>query len=325
MSTRQFVFEQEHRALWAAFEAQLQQLESSKKPLDAEAALGFGRDYGRVCHHLALANDRHYSGGLSAYLQNLAERGHKQLYRHQGRSLWQQFKHFVVRDFPQSVRAQKALVLWAHALFYLPLFAALLLVALHPPLLAKWAGADVGAQAAESYREMAAQYAEGVNREAWKNGAMFGFYVFNNIGIAFQSFAGGLLLGIGAIYVMVYNGLMIGGIMGYMLHEPAGTAFYSFIVAHGAFELTGLVLAGAGGLRLGLALLMPQGLSRRDALRVQGGEAIKLMSGAFLLLALAALVEAFWSPLTSIPLAVKFVVGPVLWLLVYTYLWRAGR
>ena len=154
---------------------------------------------------------------------------------------------------------------------------------------------------------------------------MFGFYVFNNIGIAFQSFAGGLLFGIGAVYTTVYNGFIIGGIMGYMLHEPSALAFYSFVSAHGAFELTGLVLAAAGGLRLGLALLAPQGLSRKDALRQQGAVAVKLMSGAFLLLALAALVEGFWSPLTSIPIALKFAVGTLLWLLVYAYLWRAGR
>lgn len=322
---KQLFFEQQYQMLWQHFEHQLQQLENRSGHLDIESARRFSGDYSLICHHLALANDRQYSGGLSSYLQNLAERGHKQLYRRQSSGLWARFGHFVRRDFPQTVRAQIGPVLWAHALFYLPLLLAFLLVALHPPLLSQWAGADIGADMAENYAEMAAQYADRINRPAWENWAMFGFYVFNNIGIAFQSFAGGLLFGIGSIYTTAYNGLIIGGVMGYMLHQPSALAFYSFIAAHGAFELTGLVLAAAGGLRLGLALLSPQGLPRKDALRVQGAVAVRLMSGAFLLLAVAALVEGFWSPLTSVPIALKLGAGVLMWLLVYGYLWRAGR
>lgn len=85
------------------------------------------------------------------------------------------------------------------------------------------------------------------------------------------------------------------------------------------------MLAAAGGLRLGAALLRPQGLSRRDALRIQGKQAVMLMNGAFLMLFIAALIEGFWSPLTSIPMWLKYAVAAVLWLLVYAYLLFAGR
>lgn len=322
---RQMAFEAQHRAEWQAFEAALERLEKKAQQTAAKDLRRFSRQYSLICHHLALSQDRHYSGGLSDYLQQLAERGHKQLYRYQGGGLWRRFADFVTRDFPRTVRAQKNVVLWAHALFYVPLLAALLLVALHPPLLEQMAGADVGGQAAESYADMAAQYADRENRPAAQDWMMFGFYIFNNISIAFQSFVGGLLFGIGTVYVTVFNGLIIGGVMGYMLHQPSGWAFYSFILAHGAFELTGIVLAAAGGLRLGLALLMPQGLSRREALKMQGKTAATLMSGAFLLLAVAAVVEGYWSPITALPMALKFAVGIAMWLAVYAYLWRAGR
>lgn len=322
---RQMAFEAQHQAEWQAFEEALQRLEKQSRKASAKSLRQFSRQYSLICHHLALSQDRQYSGGLSDYLQQLAERGHKQLYRYQSSSVWRRFADFVVRDFPRTVRAQKTVVLWAHALFYVPLLAAMLLVALHPPLLEQMAGQDIGAAVAESYAEMASQYAERENRAAVNDWVMFGFYIFNNISIAFQSFAGGLLFGIGTAYITIYNGLIIGGIMGYMLHQPSGWAFYSFVVAHGAFELTGIVLAAAGGLRLGLALLMPQGLSRREALKVQGKTAASLMSGAFLLLAVAAVVEGYWSPITALPMALKFVVGISLWLMVYVYLWRAGR
>jgi len=84
-------------------------------------------------------------------------------------------------------------------------------------------------------------------------------------------------------------------------------------------------MAAAGGLRLGLALLNPQGLSRRDALRIQGKQAVGLMNGGFLMLFIAAFIEGFWSPITSIPMILKYIVSIAMWLLVYAYLLYAGR
>lgn len=68
---KQLAFEQQNQALWQAFERQLQQLESKRTRLAAEQARQFGGHYSQVCHHLALANDRQYSGGLASYLQKI--------------------------------------------------------------------------------------------------------------------------------------------------------------------------------------------------------------------------------------------------------------
>lgn len=322
---RQLFFEEQHRPFWQAFEQDLQQFESKRVTPAPAKITAFMQDYRTVCHHLALANDRHYSGGLTDYLQYLCERAHQVLYSSQKTSLAARFSAFVRRDFPQAVRAEKKLVWLAHALFYVPLMAAFLLVAFLPESSDKVAGLGGGEGLAEAYEEMRQQYEDRTNREAWQNWVMFAYYVWNNISIAFQSFGSGILFGLGTVYVTVFNGWVIGGAMGYMVHQPAGPAFFSFVGAHGAFELTGIVLAAAGGLRLGAALLRPQGLSRRDALRIQGKQAVMLMNGAFLMLFIAALIEGFWSPLTSIPMWLKYAVAAVLWLLVYAYLLFAGR
>ena len=202
---------------------------------------------------------------------------------------------------------------------------AFLLTAFYPDSVDKIEGLQHGPQLADSYKEMLDQYSEGTNREAWRNFLMAGFYIFNNITIAFQSFASGILFGLGTVYLTVTNGWVIGGAMGYMTRDPAGPAFFSVVGAHGALELTGIVMAAAGGLRLGLALLKPQGLSRRDALRLQGKQAVGLMNGGFLMLFIAAFIEGFWSPITSIPMILKYIVSVAMWLLVYAYLLYAGR
>lgn len=322
---RQLVFEERYRDFWQNFEHDLRLLEQKKQTPSNDLTDNFVQNYRTLCQHLALALERHYSGGLTDYLQFLCERGHKILYADQKTTFWDGFIKFITHGLPQTVRRQKKLVIWGHALFYLPLLLAALLTALMPEQSQNIIGLDQGPTAAMSFEEMRERYEEASNREMAHNFIMTAYYIWNNIGIAFRVFASGLLFGFGTAYITIFNGWVIGGVMGYMVHAPSGPAFFSFVGAHGAFELTGIVLAASGGLRLGLSLLMPGMLSRRDALRVQGSQAAQLICGAFLLLFIAAFVEGFWSPITSLPMALKYLVAAVLWIAVYAYLCLAGR
>ncbi len=55
-----------------------------------------------------------------------------------------------------------------------------------------------------------------IERSADSDFAMFGFYIFNNIGIGFRTFAMGILAGVGTVFTLFYNGLVIGGVAGYL-------------------------------------------------------------------------------------------------------------
>jgi uncharacterized membrane protein SpoIIM required for sporulation len=154
---------------------------------------------------------------------------------------------------------------------------------------------------------------------------MFGFYIFNNVRIGFQTFAGGLVFGLGAIFYLLYNGVFIGAITGHIIHSGLATQFFSFTSGHSAFELGAICLSGAAGLKLGYALLAP-GLRRPTvALRAAAAEAIPLVVGLAGMLLLAAAIEAFWSPRTFLPPVAKYAVGVVLWLLLLLYFGFAGR
>ncbi|MCG8313984.1 MAG: stage II sporulation protein M, partial [Pseudomonadales bacterium] len=154
---------------------------------------------------------------------------------------------------------------------------------------------------------------------------MFGFYIKNNIGIGFQTFASGLLFGLGTLFFLIYNGLAIGGVAGYLTHLGYIESFYPFVIGHGSFELTAIGIAGAAGMKLGFALLMPGKLSRKQALLENAKNSIALVYGVILFLLIAAFIEAFWSPAASIPDSVKYGVGGGLWLFVLLYLVLAGR
>jgi len=165
----------------------------------------------------------------------------------------------------------------------------------------------------------------GRSRAASSEWAMWGFYIANNVRIDFQAFAGGVAFGLGTVFYLVYNGLHIGAIAGHLTQIGYVYTFWGFVAGHSAFELTGAVLAGAAGLKLGMALVAPGRQTRLAALRQHARVAVKLLYGAAALTLLAAFIEAFWSPRPGVPFAFKVTVGGALWLLTWAYLLLAGR
>ena len=154
---------------------------------------------------------------------------------------------------------------------------------------------------------------------------MFGVYIWNNISIGLRTFAGGLLAGVGALFVLVVNGVGIGTVFGHLQQIGYGDPLWRFVCGHAPFELTAIVLAGGAGLRLGLGLIAPGRRRRVDALAHAGAKGARLCLGVAFMLLVAAFIEAFWSSTQSIPAAVKYSVSGVLWTLVAVWLGFGGR
>src|SRR5690606_14326581 len=132
-----------------------------------------------------------------------------------------------------------------------------------------------------------------LGRESGTDMAMFGHYILNNISIGFRTFASGLLAGVGTAFVLVFNGVVFGVVAGHLQAIGHGDPFWRFVAGHSAPELVAIVIAGAAGLRLGLALLAPGRLRRVDALVEAGRIGAKLCLGILAMLLFAAFVEAF--------------------------------
>jgi len=164
----------------------------------------------------------------------------------------------------------------------------------------------------------------GRERDSATDVMMFGFYIKNNIGISFQSFAGGVVFGVGSLLVMIYNGLFIGGIAGHLTQLGYGETFYPFVSGHSAFELMAIVFSGAAGFKIGFAILAPGNLSRAAALRAAGRDAAWIIYGTTVMLIVAAFIEAFWSSKTEIDHTIKYAVGIGLWIFVISYCAFAG-
>ena len=153
---------------------------------------------------------------------------------------------------------------------------------------------------------------------------MTGFYVFHNVGIAFQCFATGVLFGLGSVFFLVYNGLTIGAVAGLVTAAGHGRNLLTFTCTHGAFELTAIVIAGTAGIVMGYALVDTRGRTRLGSLQARAREIVYLVVGAALMLLVAAGIEGFWSP-SGLPDRVKWGGAVVAYLLVISYLTFAGR
>ncbi|GAB3066252.1 stage II sporulation protein M [Stenotrophomonas tumulicola] len=285
-------------------------------PADAE----FPQRYRRLCQQLALARQRGYSPQLVARLQHLMQRGHTLLYRTPA-FRWRRVLEFLLADFPQQVRDQAGVMWVSLALFALPLVASFVLVQLHPGLIHLLMDNARLAQMERMYDPSAPN----LGRDSGSDWMMFGYYIMNNISIGLRTFASGLLAGVGTVLVLLFNGITIGAAAGHLQHVGHGDPFWRFVVGHGAFELTAIVIAGGAGLQLGMRLVAPGRQRRVDALREGGRIGAQLCLGIAAMLLVAAFIEAFWSSIASVPAWGKYSVAAVLWTLVLAWLWRGGR
>jgi uncharacterized membrane protein SpoIIM required for sporulation len=311
---RQRAFEALHAREWAEFESFLEG-KPSFEPAELPAR------YRRLCQGLALAADRQYSPGLVDRLNRLALRGHHLLYQNRRRQS-QRVLEFAAAGFPRLVREEWRLVSAAALLFLGPLAGLIAVLQVFPEFVHYLLSPEQIARFHEMYDPANRKIG---TREADHGVLMFGYYIWNNVRIGFQTFAGGLLAGVGTAWFLGANAVVIGAVAGYLTQAGYSETFWSFVAGHSSLELLAIVLAGAAGLRLGLAVIAPGGLSRRAALVAAARPAVRIMYGAALMFVAAAFVEAFWSPITEVPFFMKISVGIAGWVILLAYFLLAGR
>jgi uncharacterized membrane protein SpoIIM required for sporulation len=230
---------------------------------------------------------------------------------------------FLARDFPRAVRAHLGYVMVSTATFILPTLIVGVLVYWRPELILS----VVDSVTASSFEEMYSPNARSIGRArtASTDWMMFGYYIRNNISVAFQCYAGGLFAGLGSLFFLAYNGAFGGALAGFLTARGLSSTFYSFVATHAAFELTAIVLTGAAGLRIGHALLSPGRVTRLHALVNATRSSIALVYGATAMLCVAAVIEAFWSSASWLAPAIKYGVAAACWTAVFGYFVFQGR
>jgi uncharacterized membrane protein SpoIIM required for sporulation len=309
-------FTASRRARWAELEQLLARAEGNGlRSFDAEQIEAFGRAYRQVISDLAIARRDFPDDQLTVWLNGLAARVHLRLYRAPAPT-WRAFGEFFWTQFARRFRAARGYLGVSALLLFGPALIGYVAALLDPQLRA--------ALVPTHLRDVMAGGRTWTDIQPGLRPAMATLIFTNNIQVAFLGFAGGVLFGIGTVYVLVANGLELGSVLGAAQFYGVGPLLWAFISPHGYLELTCIVIAGAAGLMLGDALVRPGLLLRREALARAARRAVELVAGAAPVLIVAGLIEGFISP-SELPIEAKLAIGPLAGGTLYALLLTVGR
>jgi uncharacterized membrane protein SpoIIM required for sporulation len=309
-------FVRERAQTWNELEQLVDGSGNSPARLGAAGVLRLGACYRAVAADLAFARRRFPSDPVVARLERLTERGRHAVYN--TTNARNSVREFVTRGYWRRVRERRAL-----------LVIALVCTALPTLLAGYWAWRDPGAasglvpsayQSVTQPRKPGADLGVSVDDQSDLAARIF----TNNIQVTFAAFAGGILLGLGTLYLLIENGILLGAVGGLAIGAGNGRPFFELVVAHGVLELSCIVVSGAAGLRLASAIIDPGTRTRIDALRTEARAAVEIVLGTAVWLVVAGLVEGFLTPAgkgLTVVLIVGLGLGALYWGLV---LWRGA-
>ncbi|MEO6067373.1 MAG: stage II sporulation protein M [Gemmatimonadota bacterium] len=253
----------------------------------------FAARYREVAADLARMRTYAAPAPLLARLERLAAAGHNALYRADDQA-WRRFGPMLLRECPAAVVRAGWSVLLAVALLAGSGGAGYLALR-DRPTLAEEVLPDVMLERAAAAGRRTAEGRSYAEVDEKRRSELAARLMTNNINVAIYCFAGGVLLGVGSLLVLVMNGASIGATFGHFVNVGAGQYLFSFIVGHGVLELFAICVAAAAGLRLGLALWAPGDLSRGEALTLAGRVSLRMLGAAATLLVVAGLIEGLAS------------------------------
>lgn len=287
--------------------------------LSPEDIRQLSRLYRAASSDLALAQREFPNHQITAYLNQMVARAHSVIYRGEPFA-WNRVTRFVTSGFPRVFRQTLPFTVIAALFFIIP---------------ALLAGAGIFWRLEMAQWLLPAEMQSMVemieNQELWtdipwdERPFTSAFIMRNNIQVAFLAFGSGVTAGLATIWVMAFNGLILGGLTGLTAYYGIGFDLWTFVIGHGVIELSVIFMAGGAGLMIGWAIIHPGLLRRKDALALAARKAIRLVIGCVPLLVIAGTIEGFISPSEVLPWQVKWTVGIASGIILYAYLFLAGR
>ena len=300
---------------WEALAAEA--ASASQRPqATVDEALHTLRTYRALAQHLASAHELVPGSFLAAALENACATLHAAISR-APRLTGARWLRLFRDEIPAAAASVRTLALWLAALLAASALAGWWLINAHPQLIALIASPRMidGVERGHLWTYQVLDLAPP---------ALLSARIFsNNVVVTLGAFCSGILFGLGAFYMIAFNGLMLGGLLAFTHQHGLELGLVKFTLAHGPVELSVICLAAAAGTALGEAVIRPAHSSRAQSLRRRAAELGPLLLACALLLLGSGLIEGFISPRATVSIPVRLVVGLGYWTLML--LWLGGR
>jgi len=297
MNVKQFV--KMHREEWKQLEQLVLTMSKRRNAITGDTITQYHRLYQKTAQNLSYSQTYFPNDEVTQYLNGLVSKSHNLLYKDQVSS-FKQIRHFFSTKFIGLLVEQWKFVVVAMILFIIGGVGSFIAVA-NDPL--------------HIYAILPAEMAQGVNpdRLGEGNGAvdsslMSASIMTNNIKVAIFAFAGGITFGLVTVYLLVYNGIIIGALAALFWHHEKSYDFWAYIVPHGMIELTAIFIAGGAGLLMGYKLFVPGQYTRGYQLKHHAKRSVQLLLGTIPLFVIAGVIEGFITP-AAISLEAKYIVA----------------
>jgi uncharacterized membrane protein SpoIIM required for sporulation len=294
-----------HARLWQEAEARARRLARGRTD-DAADATRLADDYRLLAHDLARVRALLPDTRTREYLESAYAHVHATLHHgawRAGSALLSLFRD----ELPAVVRWLLPYILWSTLIFVLAAAGGYLLVQHYPELIALFASPDLIATV-----ERGKLWTEGLLNIV-PSSVLSAQILTNNIVVSLFAYCAGFLFGLGTLYILGLNGLMLGAVFAFVRLHGLQTQLFSFVVAHGCVELSVMCLSGAAGAAVGEALIRPGESGRIESFRVAALRSGRLLIACALLLIGAGVIEGYVSPNPRFTLTTRILIGVSYW------------
>jgi len=219
-------------------------------------------------------------------------------------------------EIPEVVRWLTPYIVWATTIFVLTVLTGWWLVHTYPDLISLFASPDL-----VSSVDRGQLWTEGILTVV--HSSVLSLQILtNNIVVSLFAYCAGFVFGLGTLYILGLNGLMLGAVFAFTGQHGLDGALFRFIVAHGCVEISVMCLSGAAGAAVGEALIRPAHGDRLKSFQIAALRSGKLLVACAVLLVGSGIIEGYLSPRADVPLGMRVAVGVGYWLLMVILLFR---
>jgi uncharacterized membrane protein SpoIIM required for sporulation len=290
-----------------------------KKTDDAADAISMADDYRMLAHDVAKVRRLLPDSRAREYLEAAYAQAHATLHRpawHPGYALLNLFRD----EIPAVVSWLRPHIIWATALFILTVSAGYAMVHTYPDLIALFASPELIATV-----ERGQLWTEGLLNVV-PSSVLSLQILTNNIVVSLFAYCAGFLFGLGTLYILGLNGLMLGAVFAFTSLHGLGDDLFTFVVAHGCVEISVMCLSGAAGAAVGEALIRPGAATRAESFQRAALQSGKLILACAVLLVGSGLIEGYVSPNPVFALWTRILIGVSYWVFMIVLLngWLFG-